>query len=109
MTYAAFLDKLRQTPREWTLVNLDGQACIRRGTNRGQPTYACPICAVAGTSGWIYWRDDARKLGLRTHSAESIVQAADDRPSHDRAIRADLLAACGLSALPARPAAGGEP
>lgn len=93
MTYEQFLIALRATPRDWYL---DDQTRIRRFVSRGS-LCECPISALAHEPATRY-PAAAKTLGIQKKLAESIALAADDtqRKRRLKAVRADLLAACGL-------------
>jgi len=86
MTYQEFLDRLRQTPRDWEIVN----GRIRRDRN------TCPIRAVDGRDGCLNVHESRKRLRLRLTTSARIVSAADAW-SDDQPTRRDLLAACGLT------------
>lgn len=74
MTLDEFLERLRETPRDW---RLDG-GVILRAENQ------CPFMAVPGAGRLKSWLCDA------------VWAAADSAPGHDPALRAQILDACGL-------------
>lgn len=86
MTYQAFLDQLRQTPRNWRIVN----GKIRRSGD------TCPIRAVEGRNGSANVHLSVKRLGLRHATAGRLIDAADGWPD-TQPTRRDLLAACGLT------------
>lgn len=99
MTYAEFLQRLAETPRDW-YVNSSGE--IRRVGSQ------CPISALCGWSAALFDRA-AEKLGLSLDYADAIMRAADDRhvvaidgdtldagATYQAKVRGDLLKACGL-------------
>ncbi len=66
----------------------------------GRPTrgHCCPVTAIdpaQPTPG--NWVDVAKRWHLDTHLAGEIVKAADSIRGHDPALRARLLAHCGLT------------
>lgn len=85
MTLDEFLLKLRETPRDWR-VDDDGLIC------RTDPTFD----ARSSPATEIDPRWNHIELGLRGH----ITHAAYGGPGHKRALRAQLLAACGLAPDP---------
>jgi hypothetical protein len=82
---------LEQTPRLW---RFDG-GYLRSAGNHSR--HCCPITAVAKGYDSIFVWECAADLQLYTPSAARIINAADKRKGFDRAIRARLLKACGLS------------
>lgn len=78
MTYAAFLQRLAETPRDWWFL---GGEMIRRGESVGE----CPLRAAYSGE------------GLSVPLLQDIMNAADDTIGHVPSIRADLLRACGLA------------
>jgi len=88
MTYPEFLQKLRETPRDWT-----GHRLRRGGIN--DERYCCPIVAVCG--GYLGAPMAAAKsAGIPAELAYKIIEAADGYSSADSKIRRDLLDACGI-------------
>lgn len=94
MTYEEFLEKLRATPRDWRLA----LGRIRRLS----PDLQCPISSVLG--GQMF--DGVAigtKSGMDAEIAKKIMSSADSDKAYswdtyfDPQIRADLLAACGLT------------
>lgn len=87
MTLDEFIAELENTPRTW---RLNGGA-IRSGL----------CCPITGTERRRLSSDNWRRIGLALHldfgTVRKIVHAADNDPGHDRALRARLLAACGLA------------
>lgn len=79
-TYEQFLEKLRQTPRDWYVT---ASGCIRLRQSR-PGIKLCPVEAVYGTF-------------PSPEQHYEVVPAADFSMRHDPRVRADLLAACGLS------------
>ena len=96
MTIDEFLEKLKETPREWCIT---GTGTIR--SHRGLGDWTCPVCKVAGVSGQMAWMH-IKSLGLSQCDADSIVAAADLRPEYSETLRARMLYACGLSPSGAR-------
>lgn len=93
MTINEFIDKLKDTPRDWYLY--DG--AIRRGP-RTHHGCLCPMHALAPK---MYSGASAgTSLGLSCEDADAIVMAADWRSSlltwRSQVLRARLLEACGL-------------
>jgi hypothetical protein len=91
VTVDRFLEKLRETPRDWE-VNIYG--CIRRNRE-----CECPITAVEGVQRctW-YYHESAKALGLSDVDRSAIVAAADSfHTSAEVELRAELLDACGLT------------
>lgn len=90
MTYDEFFEKL---PRDgWQLIG----SAIRREPNE------CPISAVAGSSSVRWWKF-TESLGIDYGMGERIAVTADGRSSlrqYDPALRARLLAHCGLKEHP---------
>lgn len=96
MTYRKFLRKLRQTPRQWQLI--DGQI---RALSANYPFLYTPLSAVyklltGFDDGLHQWHITREKLGLDRSLALHIVEAEDNLPDHDPKIRRDLLRATGL-------------
>ena len=93
MTYQEFLQKLRATPRDWSVTPHLGM--IRRWDG---PVCQCPVSSLSGLSAMDF-DVSAKRLGLANSLRAQIVCAADNnsvgRPTN---VRADLLRACGLSA-----------
>jgi hypothetical protein len=87
--YERFLARLRWTPRDWQMPM--GIIC-RRGTSGRQ----CPLSAIADLTSSRAW-DVGNQLGIPLLTQHRIVRAADNASPHSKRIRADLLAACGLS------------
>lgn len=99
MNYPEFLEKLKQTPRDWFLMcsairrqHYDGDCAIRQ----------CPISSLSVT--WpkaFNFFSAATELGIERELANDIVYAADhvhiDLSEKSSEIRADLLKACGLA------------
>jgi hypothetical protein len=84
MTLDKFLDKLRETPREW---HLSESGCLRLSTS-------CPITAIRRLdSGFVH--SEAITLGLSAELTERIIYAADGYFA-DPDLRRQLLEACGL-------------
>lgn len=81
MTINEFLDKLKQTPRNWTTYT----------TGAIRQEGVCPVLHVCG-------RHYAETLGVT--AGNRIALAADNSVGHDTALRAQLLDACGLSDPP---------
>lgn len=92
MTYEEFLAKLRETPREWELLGPMGWIRIYSGNTWS----ACPLSAAIGA---IFCKpiESSVVRGMNRDLAQTIVDAADKIKHHDPQIRADLLAACGLT------------
>jgi hypothetical protein len=86
MTYAEFLEKLRETPRDWTIREWGN---IRRGIG-GHPQ--CPISALCDLDAGSV---SAAARGLNLGKWRHIAMAADNNT--DCQMRRDLLEACGLS------------
>ncbi len=87
MTYREFLDRLAQTPRDWTL---DTYNRLRRDEDT-----RCPLTAI--TCANLFWVDAADALGLSRTIADQICAAADNSTlTPFPAVRADLLRACGV-------------
>jgi hypothetical protein len=82
MNYEEFLQKLRETPRDWALT-ANGE--IRRKDKHGMYN-RCP-----GLECGLF---DSRYTWVKRWD---IAKAADNDKKHDPQIRADLLAACGLT------------
>lgn len=85
MTLNEFLKKLEQTPREWD-VTPGGYTALRCGDR-------CPIEVVADRQAGEY-DQGCYDLGLRSDTAERIINAADY--CGEVPLRARLLRACGL-------------
>lgn len=91
MTYPEFLEKLKQTPRDWEFYDAKR---IRRADDL---LWRCPISSLTPEhprSG--DFTDAATALEMSHDLTWQIVRAADGCEYHDPAIRKDLLAACGL-------------
>ena len=94
MTILQFLERLKQTPRDWQLraFNPNQPAKLIR---RGYP-WQCPISSLLGKNAAQFW-DASIELGLLGHDANVIASAADASASHDSELREQLLEACGLA------------
>jgi hypothetical protein len=91
--YERFLARLRETPRDWFLMDGCGEVRLR-----ADGVCCCPL-SVFHPDGPQWPREypaAARVLEIDNDLAFAIARAADGFPGHDPAIRADLLAACGL-------------
>ena len=82
MTYEEFLEKLRQTPRDW---HLSGGGSIRRNGNELAKGAQCPMLAI--------FPDTAE-----TESLYRLIALSADchGAGGDRRVRQELLEACGL-------------
>jgi hypothetical protein len=91
--YEKFLARLRETPRDWVLDH-DGRM-IRLRTDG---FLCCPLSVFhpAGPQWPREYLAAARALEIDKDLAHTIAHAADIAEGYDPAIRADLLAACGL-------------
>jgi hypothetical protein len=89
MTLPEFLEALRGTPRDW---QVDKKGCIRL---KLQNCAACPITSIKKTGACRVFRA-GKVLGLDSNTILEIANAADYESNHDPALRAALLAACGL-------------
>lgn len=85
MTYEEFLVKLRETPREWQLTD-DGE--IRTLFFSNGPPRSCPGLQLD------IFNVEAGDIWFLRHE---IAYAADKTKKHNPKIRADILAACGLT------------
>lgn len=83
MSRAAFLIALRQTPGTWHLEALGTIRCD------GQ----CPIQRTYRAHGYTDWASAGYRLGLSNQDADAIMDAADNRTTHDPILRGQLLAA----------------
>lgn len=98
-----FVRALKATPRDWW--TLDGSGRIRRYINDGDelgPLECCPITSGVGglePDHCDCFADQAEKLGIPLMYAESVAIAADNGKFADPALRAKLLAACGLEGV----------
>lgn len=91
LSYPAFLQLLSETPRDWYL----DDGAIRRMTALSS---CCPLTAVEPCHvPPIFARLAADAIGVDRETAVRIIVAADNRSGHDPQVRADLLAACGLT------------
>lgn len=91
MTYPEFLEKLKQTPRDWYLNESGG---IRR---KGEGLQ-CPLSSLTPTT-LDYFVEAGLKLGLERSLVFKIATVADryeNEENYDSQIRKDLLEACGL-------------
>lgn len=86
----ATLEKAAPLPREWRFHPYSMK--LRSGL-------CCPISMLdpEGPACSMRYFGSAKRLGLSDLDRESIVDAADNRPGHDLALRARLLDACGLA------------
>lgn len=94
MTYEAFLDALRATPRDWTF-GPEGQLRIYTPY-----LCACPISAtVQFPTIWAHCHVNhlATRAGLEDATWKAIARAADCLPGCNPHIRRDLIEACGLT------------
>lgn len=97
MTIDQFIEKLRQTPRDWRPVITD-RGTLRRGTRK---TYQCPLGSVAypnpreAACGEPYRY--GRELGLSLEDTKLIFDAADGIFGCDPTLRRRLIEACGLA------------
>lgn len=91
MTYPEFLEKLRQTPRDW---KLDGPGGIRRvaGTLRQCPLSSLCDLYPEATDGY----SAGKTLGFDEYTIRNVIHAVDFAIHHDKNVRKDLLKACGL-------------
>lgn len=89
MTYAEFLQRLAETPRDWR-VNDEGM--IRRNNDS-----ECPISSLCGAVD-LAFRQVSQRLGIGISLSYRIAEAADfvDPKGEALKVRADLLKACGL-------------
>ncbi len=81
MSRAAFLVALRQTSGVWHLGALGAIRC------EGQ----CPIQRTYRAGGYIDWASAGYRLGLSNRDADAIMDAADNRATHDPVLRQRLL------------------
>lgn len=88
-----FLEKLKQTPRDW-ITSTSGEIRRWNGT-----ICCCPItsCDPWGPSPCHQYGHAALAMGLNLEQYSSIMHAADNHRAHDPALRARLLEACGLT------------
>jgi hypothetical protein len=93
MTLDEFLVKLRETPRDWYMNGFG---------IRGGNCCCCPItgCSSYGPRPAWDFHIVSRELGLSVDDMYAIADAADCRGGHNPALRAQLLAACGLAPDP---------
>lgn len=89
MTLPEFLEKLRETPRNWIVYD------DRRIRLETDATTSCPLTCFSGENS-VMFSECAQKLGISEPDMYSIVEAADAMTRHDPKIRAQLLEACGL-------------
>ena len=95
MTYAAFLEALAKTPRDW---RVEKNGAIRR---TGLWHTCCPLQEISNGSGRgdFFGVIGAVAAVFGSHASPigwAIMYAADKGLEHDSAVRADLLRACGL-------------
>jgi hypothetical protein len=97
MTIPEFIEKLKQTPRDWYLNDCSG---IRRGSPSESQ---CPLSFFVN-SDCSHWYSAGDALGLSIRDRRTIINAADAAPggaTHEERVqighvRAQLLSACGL-------------
>lgn len=99
MEYPEFLQKLRETPRDWYITPGDlpihGLAYAGRIRRLDSLDKQCPISSIMDDNLSVFdWV--AKQLGLGNNLRDKIIYAADNDNFHDRSIRKDLLEACGL-------------
>lgn len=96
MTYRKFLRVLRQTPRQWQLLN--GQVRLTSSTYPFEYTALSAVYKLLTDfdDGLHQWHITREKLGLDRSLALHIAEAEDNLPDHDPKIRRDLLRATGL-------------
>ena len=93
MKISDFLNLLRQTPRNWGLLNVSDQ--IRTNGKLMSDGGKCPLMVVSDVSS-DSGIQCGKELGLTSIVCCKIMQAADGRPGP---LRAQLLEACGLKEL----------
>ncbi|MDA4119960.1 MAG: hypothetical protein OK436_05180 [Thaumarchaeota archaeon] len=94
MTLDEFLEKLKETPRDW---EIKAGGLIRRGDS-GTVEYACPLGELITDPDICHrlnWMRAGRILGLSDNDAYFVKMAADGRRSQPD-LRKRLLEACGL-------------
>lgn len=89
MTINQFLDKLRQTPRDWFIDPISGD--LRRKGADGEEQ--CPISSLGNVEVGDY-EYVGRSLGLSRKDIDQIAYRADENTRHP--LRLGLLLACGL-------------
>jgi hypothetical protein len=91
VTYDEFLERLPQTPRDWTV---DEDGYLRRPHGGG--LWECPVSALNQAEACCF-RSAGEALGLDPTVVGTIVNAADYDEDCSEQIRADLLQATGLA------------
>lgn len=104
MTLDEFITKLATSGRTWQL-NSAVFANKRQRNLLRSPSRHCPITGVAETAGMLmemrdclpgYFPEAGTFLRMRVADVDKIVDAADDQPKCDKALRQRLLEACNL-------------
>lgn len=90
MTLEQFLERLRETPRDWFLLN--GTRLRREGTIQGETLYCCPLREVFQAMEYITPAENA--FGNK-ELPDRIMEAADSI-RREPTLRQQLLEACGL-------------
>lgn len=89
MTLDEFIEKLKGTRGAWQVRD--------NNTLRTRADCRCPIIAISGKNAPnLFYDVMGRELGLKDADARRIAFAADNHPTHDRALRTRLLQAVGL-------------
>ncbi len=94
MNYSQFIQKLKETPRDWYF---DVQGRIRRFQAGAGDGCQCPITSLTLQADQHQVMNEALKLGLGMELRHKIAEAADEFYGFDEKIRADLVDACGLT------------
>jgi hypothetical protein len=95
MTKDEFLEKLRQTPRNWSVTEEQDIRCYINGL------LCCPLTSLSHEGYTVNEWDEmaVNELGMDFGDATKIVYAADGNDVDDdiQLLRKELLKACGLS------------
>lgn len=95
MKLEEFLQKLKQSPRDWWFYFCDGRLLLRRLTNEDMQ---CPITYIVG-HGPLYLPVTlaVEHLGMDAYLAREIGKASDKAVGHIPSLRLALLEACGVA------------
>lgn len=88
MTYEEFLQKLRETPRDWYLREAD--KAIRHRSEAEPKGVPCPAVRIANSTSAKWPTEHVRWVNW-------VIEAADKRGAFRPDVRAALLEACGLT------------
>jgi hypothetical protein len=92
MTYPEFLEALRNTPRDWCLIQ---ERYIRREVSLDD--YQCPLTSLVPHYEPFKFMYAGMELGLSPGMSRRIAAAADgNMRTRNSKMRRDLLEACGL-------------